>query len=267
MGAACQLWQSPPGFRRGRRCPCPAVDAVVAVAVPVAFASLTCCTGSPNSASCSRLGKGASMDTLIQDFRYALRSLGRARGFAAVAVLTLALGIGANSAMFTVVNGVLLRPLPYPQPEQLVRVYKDNRQEAQNSGLFSIPDFADLQSTTGNVFSAVASYRYTPTSDAHAAVRHRADGSAQHDRGRAGARAHRVCGGVPARMARGTGGTVGRVPVGVAARSDRSPASAGASGRASALLLSSKFTPAPPIDDRSAVPEAGAGLTRAILRN
>ena len=107
------------------------------------------------------------MDHLLQDLRYALRSLRRAPAFAVVAVLTLALGIGANSAIFSVVNGVLLRALPYEDPDQIVRVYHESRNEGINSGTFlgafSVPDFADFQNATSSVFSGVASFFHMPS--------------------------------------------------------------------------------------------------------
>jgi putative ABC transport system permease protein len=63
------------------------------------------------------------IDTARQDLRYAIRSLLKARGFAIVVIITLGLGIGANTAVFSVLNAAVLRPLPYPAPGRLVRLY------------------------------------------------------------------------------------------------------------------------------------------------
>ncbi|HKG91081.1 MAG TPA: ABC transporter permease, partial [Gemmatimonadaceae bacterium] len=98
---------------------------------------------------------------LKQDLVYALRSLRSAPGFALVALLTLALGIGANTAIFSVVRGVLLRPLPFPAAEQVVRVWHANPAENEPRSSVSEPDFLEWESATRQ-FASLAGYWYQP---------------------------------------------------------------------------------------------------------
>jgi hypothetical protein len=90
---------------------------------------------------------------MLQDIRYALRSSLRGPAFAILVVLTLGVGIGANSAMFSIVNSVLLRPLPYERSEELVYLYGAFRGGSQAS--ISPPDFLDYRERQ-TVFSSLA---------------------------------------------------------------------------------------------------------------
>jgi predicted permease len=95
------------------------------------------------------------METLLQDFRYGLRLLRRNAGFTAIIVLTLALGIGANTTLFSVVDAVLLRPLPYAQPQQLVAVKEDMPGVNLIDGGMSQPELVDFQKRSG-VFDQIS---------------------------------------------------------------------------------------------------------------
>src|ERR1700730_6008393 len=102
------------------------------------------------------------MDHLLQDIRFAWRSLRRQPAFATLAVGTLALGIGANAAIFSVVNTVLLRPLGYSQPDRIVAVTTLWRKSGLR-GTVSAPDFHDWHDTTSS-FDAMAYYTGGETS-------------------------------------------------------------------------------------------------------
>jgi predicted permease len=95
------------------------------------------------------------LETFLQDVRYALRMLRKSPGFTAVAVLTLALGIGANTAIFSVVYAVLLKPLPYAKPEQLFNVFEAKPQEGVKGTGWSYPNFAEIREHNG-IFSDMA---------------------------------------------------------------------------------------------------------------
>jgi putative ABC transport system permease protein len=99
--------------------------------------------------------QGAVMDTLWQDVRYGARMLLKKPSFAVPAILALALGIGANSAIFSVVNGVLLRPLPYEEPERLVLIQANNPQQKIKQAPTSLPDFLDWREQA-SVFEQIA---------------------------------------------------------------------------------------------------------------
>ena len=101
------------------------------------------------------------MNSFLQDVRYAARNLLKTPGFTLVAILTLALGIGANIAAFSIVDGVLLRPLPFPRPGQLVRVFDDLRSSNTKDVGMSVPQFWDYRDRAG-IFQDISVVWSTP---------------------------------------------------------------------------------------------------------
>ena len=95
------------------------------------------------------------MDTLIKDIRYGVRSLTKRPGFTVIAVITLALGIGASTAIFSVVDGVLLRPLPYPHAERIVQLREVNPSGGKIA--FAEPNYLDLRARS-RTLEAMAQY-------------------------------------------------------------------------------------------------------------
>jgi putative ABC transport system permease protein len=103
------------------------------------------------------------IETLLQDLRYAVRSFGKSPGFTAVAILTLTLGIGASLAILTVVNSVLLRPLPFPDADRLVVLFATSPNRGVYQDSTSFPDFLDWK-TQSQAFAGVAAFRRDPFS-------------------------------------------------------------------------------------------------------
>ncbi|HEU4768130.1 MAG TPA: ABC transporter permease, partial [Pyrinomonadaceae bacterium] len=97
------------------------------------------------------------MNTLLQDIRFGLRMLLKSPSISIVATIALALGIGANTAIFSAVNAVLLRPLPFPDPDSLVAVFETVPQRGMLRGSHSYPNFFDVRSQN-TTFERVASY-------------------------------------------------------------------------------------------------------------
>ena len=98
---------------------------------------------------------GAVVESVLQDVRFGWRTLRKKPTFTAVAVLTLALGVGANTAIFSIVNAVLLRSLPYRDPDRLVRIFFNNPGIGMRDVLFSVPELEDLRNRSG-VFEDVS---------------------------------------------------------------------------------------------------------------
>ncbi len=115
-------------------------------------------------------GWESALETVWQDLRYALRMLRKNPGFTAVAVLTLALGIGANTAIFSVINAVMLRMLPVEHPEQLVQVAFQGKHSAASfiGQSFSYPQFTELREHN-QVFADMSAFDYWTTFDARLA--------------------------------------------------------------------------------------------------
>jgi putative ABC transport system permease protein len=102
---------------------------------------------------------GGLMETLLQDLRYGLRMLLKHKGFTTVAVLTLALGIGANTAIFSVVNAVLLRSLPFKEPDRLVQVWGTNLKRGWGRSAVSVRDYVAWRSQA-NTLKQIAAFRH-----------------------------------------------------------------------------------------------------------
>jgi putative ABC transport system permease protein len=128
------------------------------------------------------------MGELLQDIKFGFRSLWKSPGFATIALLTIAIGIGANAAIFSFIDSVVLKPLPYPDPEGIVRVYEKRPDQGWNG--VSTLNFLDWQER-GKPFTYLAAYTWT--SDCRAGADQRDEGLGplfRHPRPAGGPRPH-----------------------------------------------------------------------------
>src|SRR5262249_19108096 len=112
------------------------------------------------------------MGNLVKDIRYGARMLLKRPGLFVIAVITLALGIGANSAIFSLVSTVLLRPLPVGHPEELVSVNSVSPTGDNNIPVFSYPNYRDYRDRN-DVLSGLVAYRFSPISVSNNGVNER----------------------------------------------------------------------------------------------
>jgi len=112
---------------------------------------------------CREISGGGMLETLWKDLRFGARQLIKRPGFALIAILSLALGIGANTAIFSLVSLVLLRPLPIAQPEQVFSVFPMTPNHDDNQGLWSYPNYKDVRDRN-QVLSGLAVHRFAAMS-------------------------------------------------------------------------------------------------------
>jgi putative ABC transport system permease protein len=112
------------------------------------------------------------MTNVLQDLRYASRAIRKSPGFTAISALTLALGVGATTAIFSIVNAVMLRPLPFPEPDRLVRVWESNVERGRPTFAVSHPNFLDWRSQAAGFASLAATNNagFTWTSNGEAEI-------------------------------------------------------------------------------------------------
>ena len=112
------------------------------------------------------------ISTILQDLRYAIRALRKSPGFTLIAALTLALGVGANTAIFSVVNAVMLRPLPFAEPDRLVRIWESNVERGWPTFAVSHPNFLDFraQADSFESMAAINNAGFTMTANGEAEV-------------------------------------------------------------------------------------------------